>query len=119
MVWFQVLAALLVAYKVQDILGICLLTDMDDDFSLEITEGRANIMIKGDSVPKDGVTEAVWIFHPEPDSIMDAKEVPLPPGNVPSRTRKCKSHCKKRCARSCKKSGTVHNYTAHRPGRRH
>ncbi|RXW16080.1 hypothetical protein EST38_g9774 [Candolleomyces aberdarensis] len=114
MAFFKAFAALLVAYKLQDILGICLLTDANNDFPLEITEGRANIMIKGDSVPEDQVTEAVWVFSPEPDAATneiagegaEAREAPSPPGKV---------SYKKRCIKTCRKTGPLHNHHAHRP----
>jgi hypothetical protein len=63
--FFKAFATLLVAYSLQDVIGICTLNLQSDNFPLEITEGRANIMIKGDAVPKESVIQAVWGFSPE------------------------------------------------------
>ncbi|KAF5336445.1 hypothetical protein D9611_006607 [Ephemerocybe angulata] len=93
--FFTAYAALLAAYQLQGVLGVCTLGDPEETakFPLEITEGKANIMIKGDDISKEDVIEAVWKFSPEDR------------GGAITRA----------CIGLCKQSGGLHNYTDHVP----
>ncbi|KAF5336444.1 hypothetical protein D9611_006606 [Ephemerocybe angulata] len=94
--FFTACAALFAVYQLQGILGVCTLGNLEDTakYPLEITEGKANIMIKGADTSKEDVIEAVWRFAPEERG-----------GAI---TRACVAMCKR-------VGGGCHNYTAHVP----
>ena len=68
--FFKAFWAIVVGYQLQNVLGVCTLGNEPekDKFKLEITEGKANIMIKGDSVPNSSIIQAVWSFTPDAES---------------------------------------------------
>ncbi|RXW16475.1 hypothetical protein EST38_g9379 [Candolleomyces aberdarensis] len=74
--FFKAFWTIIIGFQLQNVLGICTLGNEPekDKYQLEITEGKANIMIKGDSVPSSSVIQAVWSFTPDANSKIVKRE---------------------------------------------
>ncbi|KAL4934821.1 hypothetical protein BDV06DRAFT_217856 [Aspergillus oleicola] len=62
--FLQKLSALLHQHGLENILGVRSLDRYDPDLSVEITEGKANIMIPRGSFKESELIEAFWVFGP-------------------------------------------------------
>lgn len=62
--FLEKLAALLHQYGLEDVLGVRLLDKYDPGLSVEVTEGKTNIMILRGSVKESDLIEALWVFEP-------------------------------------------------------
>ncbi|KAH2989205.1 hypothetical protein KXV25_009400 [Aspergillus fumigatus] len=70
------LSALLEQHGLEDVLGLRILDGRDSELSVEVTEGRANIMLPRRAFEPESLIEALWVFGPE---LVDACHSSLPP----------------------------------------
>jgi hypothetical protein len=64
--FFHALNQTLTNLGLEKLFGVRDLSDSDDSFMVEITEGDANIMLpRSDSMGPDDVMEALWVFDPK------------------------------------------------------
>lgn len=63
--FFGELSALLYQHGLENILGVRSLDRYDPELSVEITEGKTNIMIPKGSVRESELIEAFWVFGPD------------------------------------------------------
>ncbi|KAK9641238.1 hypothetical protein HCH54_008992 [Aspergillus fumigatus] len=59
------LSALLEQHGLEDVLGLRILDGRDSELSVEVTEGRANIMLPRRAFEPESLIEALWVFGPE------------------------------------------------------
>ncbi|KAL4961394.1 uncharacterized protein BDV14DRAFT_203844 [Aspergillus stella-maris] len=62
--FLQELSVLLHQYGLENVFGVRSLDRYDSDLSVEVTEGKANIMISRGSVKESELIEAFWVFGP-------------------------------------------------------
>ena len=65
--FFGDLENLLVNLQMQDLFGVRLLESHDNNLTVEVTEGRNNVMIPRGAVGDDGLQEALWTFNTDTD----------------------------------------------------
>ncbi|KAL1867181.1 hypothetical protein Plec18167_008722 [Paecilomyces lecythidis] len=62
--FLQKLADLLRQYDLDKVFGVRSLTEYNPELSVEVTEGKTNIMIPRGSVQESDLIEALWVFSP-------------------------------------------------------
>lgn len=72
--FFLKISALLHQHSLENVLGVRSLDRYDPDLSVEITEGKTNIMIPRGSVNDSELIEAVWVFSTDDDQRCHCRE---------------------------------------------
>jgi hypothetical protein len=72
--FLQDVSNLLREHDLDEIFGVRLLDDHDPELSMEVTEGKANIMMPVGSLPDSALTEALWVFSPNEDQKCHCQE---------------------------------------------
>lgn len=73
--FFQALRTLLHQIHLQNLFGVRLLDTHDPNLTLEVTEGRTNIMMPRGSVSDSALTEALWVFGKGEEDRCHCREV--------------------------------------------
>ena len=73
--FFQSLSNMLYRLGLQELFGVRVLDNRDPQLSLEVTEGKTNIMMPRGSVPDSAVIEALWVFGKDEDDRCHCREV--------------------------------------------
>ncbi|EER24714.1 hypothetical protein D8B26_006899 [Coccidioides posadasii str. Silveira] len=71
---FDRISALLHQHGLENVLGVRSLDRYDPDLSVEITEGKTNIMIPRGSVKDSELIEALWVFSADDDQRCHCRE---------------------------------------------
>lgn len=72
--FFERLSCLLHDHNLENVLGVRCLDKFDPELSVEVTEGKTNIMISRGSVQNSELIEAFWIFSTDDDQRCHCRE---------------------------------------------
>lgn len=71
---FPRISVLLHQHGLENVLGVRSLDGYDPELSVEITEGKTNIMIRRGSVENSKLVEALWVFSTDDDQKCHCRE---------------------------------------------
>lgn len=72
--FLQELSAFLHQSNLDQILGVRMLDSRDTNASVEVTEGRSNIMLTKGSVDEESLISAMWVFGMDEDDRCNCRE---------------------------------------------